>query len=427
MKGISIWILGFFSILTGAMLINSVSMWVSLGPEWLFRPPALGNLIGQVPVYVYFLFAAILTLVFLAAFSHQLVSSLSNEAQIMALNENISHLESEHQIHQKTLQDLQEKTYVIEESLERTVELSRGLKEQGDNLLRNLESGQQNNQTLIQAIDAKICAIDEGLERSANLSLEHNEQGEAMLHNLEIAQQENQKLLADLQEQVESLEEKLTSIRIIGSEPEMGSKGLSVGLEERFAPQLAEMRMDMAKQISEVQNALAEQEQKQKKATKTITKQRTEIVGLQSKIEQLENELAKPKPVLTSQSNVEEIKGIGPKTATLLNEMGITNVGDLVIADATTVAEKIGSSEKNVEKLLNKAQLLMVPGLSEKHIILLEEVEITDKKSIAEQDPIELSRKINGIFKATVEKGQVSEEDKPTLEDITSWVKFVKP
>ena len=426
MKGISIWILGFLSILTGAMLINSVSMWVSLGPESLFSPPALGSLIGQIPVYVYFLFAAILTLVFLAAFSHQLVTNLSDEARIMAVSKKIVNLESEHQIHQKALQDLQEKTFAIDDNLKRSVELARGLSEQGETTRCSLESGQQNNQNKLQEMDTKVCAIDESLTRTADLSRKQNEEVVTMLHNLEAGLQDHQKISEDIQKQIESLDESLSRFRVVSPEPAIAGKGIAVNLKQ-ITPQLTEIRETMEKQLSEMQNALSEQKQNQKKATKTITKQRTEIVGLQSKIEQLESELAKPKPVLTSQSNVEEIRGIGPKTGTLLNEMGITNVGDLLIADASAVAEKIGSSEKNVEKMLNKTQLLMVPGLSEKHTILLEEVEITDKKSLAEQDPIKLSRKINGVLKATVEKGQVSEEDKPTLEDLTSWIKFVKP
>ena len=69
---------------------------------------------------------------------------------------------------------------------------------------------------------------------------------------------------------------------------------------------------------------------------------------------------------------------------------------------------------------------MMVPGLSEKDMFLLEQVDVVDRQSLADKDPIELTKKINGVFKANLEKGMVSKEDKPTIEEITSWIKFAK-
>jgi chromosome segregation ATPase len=426
LKGITIWILAFFSFLAGANVINALIMCFNLGPEGLFTPYLLGGLTGQIPVYIYLLFSVLITLAFLGGFSHKLVSDLSAEDQIRAMAEDMTRLEGDHQAHQKTLQDLQDRVSVMDENLERTVELSKGLSEQGENVLRTLQSAQQTNQNALQDLNTKIGAIDESLAHAAEISRGQNEQGETMLRNLESAHQAHQKLLEDLQKQVGSLDEGLRTVRIGGTEQETVSKGVAVNLEEKFGPQIADIRETVAKQLVEVETAMAQQEQRQKKTAKTITKQRTEIAGIQSKLEKLESELSKPKPVLTSRSNVEQIKGIGPKRGLVLREMGITNVGDFIIADAKAVAEKMGTAEKNVEKLQKQAQLLMVPGLNETDILLLEEVDITDRKSLAEQDPIELSKKINGIFKANVEKGKVSEEDKPTIEEIDSWVKFVK-
>jgi hypothetical protein len=56
----------------------------------------------------------------------------------------------------------------------------------------------------------------------------------------------------------------------------------------------------------------------------------------------------------------------------------------------------------------------------------LEELDILDRRTLAEQDPIDLSKKMNAIFKVSVAKGKVSEGDKPTIEEIDTWVKFVK-
>jgi len=380
LKGIIIWILAFFSLLAGANVINAAIMWFDLGPETLFMPYLLGSLTGQIPVYFYLLFSVIIALVFLGGLSHKLVSDLSPEDGMRAMAEYMVRLESGQQVHQKTVQDLQDRLYAIDESLERTIELSRSQSEQGETVLRSLESGQQANQNALQDLTEKIGAIDESLRSGP----------------------------------------------IESSEPAIESEEVTANLEDKIAPQLAEIKETLSKQLLVVENAMAQQKQSQKKATKTITKQKSEIAGIQSKLEKMESELGEPKPVLTSQNDVKAIKGIGSKTGTILKKMGITNVGDLLIADTPAVAEKVGTAEKNVEKMQNQAQLLMVPGLSKKHVVLLEAADVTDRKSLAEQDPIELSKKINGIFKANVEKGKVSKEDKPTIEELESWIKFVK-
>ena len=380
LKGITIWILAFFSLLGGANVINATLMWFDLGPEFLFTPYLLGSLTGQIPVYLYLLLSVLITFAFLAGLAHKLVSDLSPEDKMRALYESMVRLESGHQIHQKTLQDFQDKLYSIEESLERNVELSRNQSEQGENMLRNLETGYQANQTALEDLTDRVCAIDEILRSG----------------------------------RVETIEQPI------------GGEQVTAVVEDKITPQLADIKEDLAKQLIEMENAMAQQKQIQKNAAKTISKQKTEIAGLQSKLEKLENEISQPKPVLTSQNDVKAISGIGPKTKTILKKMGIVNVGDLLIADAPAVAEKVGTAEKNVEKMQKQAQLLMVPGLSKKHVVLLAAVDVNDRKSLAEQDPIELSKKINGIFKATMEKGKVSKEDKPTIEELNSWIKFVK-
>ena len=383
LKGITVWILAFFSLLAGANVINAVIMWfdvVQWGPESLFTPYLLGSLTGPIPVYVYLLISAILALVFLCGLSYKLVSDLSPEDKMRAMSEQMIRLESGQQIQQKTLQDVQDRLYAIDESLERTIELTRSQSEQGENVLNSLESGQQANQNALQDLTERICAIDESL-RSGSIG---------------------------------------------SAEQAIESEEVTASLEDKIAPKIAEIKENIAQQLLEVESSMAQQKQRQTKATKTITKQKTEIAGIQSKLEELERELSQPKPVLTSQNDVKAVRGIGPKTATLLKKLGIKNVGDLLIADAPAVAGKVGTTEKNIEKMQNQAQLLMVPGLSKKHAVLLESVEVTDTKSLAAQDPIELSKKINGIFKAAVEKGKVSKEDKPTIEQLASWIKFVK-
>jgi predicted RecB family nuclease len=173
-------------------------------------------------------------------------------------------------------------------------------------------------------------------------------------------------------------------------------------------------------------NAMTRHEQRNRRSEKAILKQRDEIVEIISKLERLEDKFVKPKPELTSQSTPEEVRGIGETTGKELRAMGITNVGELVLSDPAVIAEKTGMSEKMVEKLQGRAQLAMVPGAKEKDLILLEEVGVTNRKELADQDPFELGRKMNVIFEAYVKEGKLSEAEKPTVEEIDSWVRFAK-
>jgi len=106
--------------------------------------------------------------------------------------------------------------------------------------------------------------------------------------------------------------------------------------------------------------------------------------------------------------------------------MGITSAGELILTDPLVIAAKTGTSQRTVEKLQGRAQLLMVPGIKGKDITLLEDLGVTTRKKLAEQDPIELGMKMNGILKAYVEKGKVSEAEKPAIEEISSWIKFAR-
>jgi hypothetical protein len=387
LKGIYIWILGFFSFLAGANVVNATIMWFNpnLGPTGTFTPYLLGGLTGAIPVYVYLLISVLVTLAFLGATSHQVVSELSSTEEVNALNEKANRLESGQQTQQKLLEGVQARVFLVDEGLERTrKELAKGLSEQGETTRKELAKGL-------------------------------SEQGEATRQSLESGQQAQQKMLESVQGRVFLLEESLKGVRKGLSEQAEVIKGVNMNLLDKLGPQLAD-----------IENAVAKLNQRDKKTVVAITKQRAEIAEINLKMERLESEFAKRKPLLTSQSNVEEVKGIGEAKTAELKEIGITNVGDLIMADPKVVAEKMGSSEKTVEKLQGRAQLSMLSGMKEKALFLLEELDIMDRKSLAEQDPIELSKKINAIFKVHVADGKVSEADKPTIEEIDSWVKFVR-
>ena len=253
----------------------------------------------------------------------------------------------------------------------------------------------------------------------------------AKADNLESGQKLQQKFLESLQARVFLVDESINGMRkeVANGLSKQGEeiKQVHANLVNRFDTKLADVKEGTMRQLVKIENTMARHERRNRKNAKDILKQMGEIADIRLKVEKLEGELAKmPKPQLTSQSNVEEVRGIGENTGNELREMGITNVGELVLTDTAVIAEKTGMSEKMVEKLQGRAQLAMVPSVKNKDMILLEEVGVTNRKELANQDPLELGRKINGILKVYVEEGKISEAEKPTIEDIYSWIKFAR-
>ena len=85
LKGITIWILALFSVLSGANVVNAVIMWFNLGPESTFLPYLIGDITGAIPVYMYILVSLIVTAVFLGATSHKIVTESSYADKVNAI------------------------------------------------------------------------------------------------------------------------------------------------------------------------------------------------------------------------------------------------------------------------------------------------------------------------------------------------------
>lgn len=203
-------------------------------------------------------------------------------------------------------------------------------------------------------------------------------------------------------------------------------KKIRLELFSKLDKKLAAFKEEVTKSLEKLEKSVEKTEAANRKSTAAISNKMREIASIKSRLEKLERELVQPKPQLTSRSELRKVKGIGTHLAKALEGIGITSVGELILTDPLIIAEKTGTPQKTVERLQGRAQLLMVPGITEKDLTLLEELGITTRRKLAEQDPIELGRKMNGILKAYVEKGKISEEEKPTIEEISSWIRLAK-
>jgi predicted RecB family nuclease len=68
----------------------------------------------------------------------------------------------------------------------------------------------------------------------------------------------------------------------------------------------------------------------------------------------------------------------------------------------------------------------MVPGVDENDAELLLEAGVNSRRELAAQDLVSLSRKIGEITKAHIEEKNMSEDEKPTIEEISSWIRMAK-
>ncbi len=196
--------------------------------------------------------------------------------------------------------------------------------------------------------------------------------------------------------------------------------------QELFSEFMEVLNEKMTRQLRKVEKTVQKTDQTSQKRITAITKQMKEVADLKLHVENLEKELMRPKPRLTSQSDLKKVKGIGTHLATNMKGIGVTNVGELILTDPRTIAAKTNTSQKTIERLQGRAQLSMLPGLKEKDVALLEELDITTRKQLADQDSIELGMKMNGILKTHVEQGKIAETEKPTIEEIDSWIKCAK-
>ena len=189
---------------------------------------------------------------------------------------------------------------------------------------------------------------------------------------------------------------------------------------------LSSFRGELLGKLDKQAKAVQKVERMSKRNAKAVEKQTASLVDIRSKMEKIEAELTPPQPRLTSQNDLEEMKGIGSGLGKELRSIGLTNIGELIATEPTTIAEKTRPSQKIVERLQQKALLLMIPGINESDVKLLKEIGITSRRELADQDPILLSRRIEEVAKTYVEKGKISREEKPTIEEISSWIKNAK-
>ena len=160
--------------------------------------------------------------------------------------------------------------------------------------------------------------------------------------------------------------------------------------------------------------------------TTAIKNQQAALEEIRLRLERIEGNISPNPPMLRSVDNPEDIKGIGPALGKELRILGISSVGDFLTTDPLVIGEKTRLSKEMAENLQASAQLMMIPRIDSNDADLLVEAGIKSRKELADHELIQLSRKIREIAKIYVDQGKISQEEYPTIEEISAWIRMAR-
>jgi hypothetical protein len=184
--------------------------------------------------------------------------------------------------------------------------------------------------------------------------------------------------------------------------------------EFKVAEDLKNLQMKLGETLKGIEKI---DETMKNKYGNAVKMQIAELEDMKKEIEELKSQLM-PKPCLTSRSVIQEISGVGNKTAEKLKSVGMTSVEDLIVEDPAVIAQKTKLSKKKIEKLQTTAKLLMIPRIDGNKAILLQKAGITSADKLADENPIRLFKKVADVTE--------NSNDTPTLEEIASYIKSAR-
>jgi len=136
------------------------------------------------------------------------------------------------------------------------------------------------------------------------------------------------------------------------------------------------LSQDMDTKIENLRLETKAEIEKQQKILQNVMKQAAIAMETKRKLKTLEKRL---KPKVKTNDKPQKIKGIGPRLAKKLKQIGVTNIGELIITDPMTIAIGTQLTEDKARFLQARAKMLMIPGLDEREIAFLEQMGITSK------------------------------------------------
>jgi hypothetical protein len=220
--------------------------------------------------------------------------------------------------------------------------------------------------------------------------------------------------------------------------------------------QLKETMKDLQKKLGELDNKLNESMESQGKTLESTQKKLTEMEHKIDKIDNAQKELPKlekklqaieavekdmknirenveklnsiPQPYLASTNTIDVLEGkvLKPGTVRQLKQSGIQKVEDLLLKSPVELALTKTMSDGEAKSLQSAIQLLMIPGIQHEDAMLLLKSGVSSKQELALQDSFSLGARVARTAELYVQEGKIKESEKPTLEEISSWIRQAK-
>jgi len=367
---IAVWILSFLTFLAVLSDFVIVSYWVSEGPDFVLKPYILGDMInsylGGGSVSSYFRLSIVATFIFFGLTCF-VICEMPTDIKIS------TKILRDTQISlQKTQEALLEKsTSFLEKTGETVSEINQQFSKTREEILKD--------------------------NRKVNLGLL-----EKVNTNFKDAQKE--------------------TVAVMAKQDEKAHRDLVSAVEKN----VNEIRKEMLNKFEKQEETIGRLGNLSRRSALALKEERAKLETIQTELEKIEEMVMTPKPILTSQDRAEKIRGIGPHLFKELKNLGITDVGELIVTDPVIIEEKVPISRKKAERFQAIAQLLMIPGVDEEDAEILIDAGITSKEELAGQDLVKLSRKIREIAKIYVEERKISKGEYPTIEEISSWIRMAR-
>jgi predicted flap endonuclease-1-like 5' DNA nuclease len=238
---------------------------------------------------------------------------------------------------------------------------------------------------------------------------------------LEYNRKTNQKFFRDINSKVEEANKEM--ITTLGGQEKLVKKtgqDLITIIENKANETGEKLSTDLKEQAKVIAGA----KQSTERCITDLNKQKAQLEEIKLRLERLEEKTVPIQAKLNSLDNVEQIKGVGPRLGEELKGLGIISVRDFLTADPTFIGEKTRLSQETTGSLQTKAQLLMVPSVTETDAEMLVSAGIKSRKELADQDLIQLSSKVGEIAKTYIVQGKISKDESPTIEEIWSWIRM---
>jgi predicted flap endonuclease-1-like 5' DNA nuclease len=189
---------------------------------------------------------------------------------------------------------------------------------------------------------------------------------------------------------------------------------------------LAETGEKLSADLKKQETALVGVKSLNEETAAALKQQQAGLKEIELRLERIEENMVPKQAMLKSVDDPENIKGIGPSLGKELTGMGITSVSDFLNTDPAVIGEKTRVSKEAAENMQAMAQLMMVPGVDANDAEILVEAGIKSRKDLANQDLIQLSRKVGEISRNYVSQGKISKDKCPTIEKISYWIRTAR-